>query len=249
MTPRLPSSTAKLPTPETYELEYDFWPWGTLLSKTADLVAKITPPRGLVVDLMCGTGYLLHQIHRRRPDLRLCGCDISVPYVQYAQRRYPEANVVVHDALLYRPPGAVSTAICTAGIHHLERDMQPELLKKIADLMADDGQLVVGEELIPEHGDLIGRKLAVIALSSRLLSYATERSAPDAVLEAATDVLCNDLLERGEYKLTLSGVCDLLSRRFRIETQDHIWPADQSDSGDYVFLCHPSSRAAQDPFL
>ena len=62
-----------MPPPDTYELEYFFWPWGRLLEEVAEYVINKAPQEGFVLDYMCGTGFLLHHIGIRRSDLILAG--------------------------------------------------------------------------------------------------------------------------------------------------------------------------------
>src|SRR5882724_10331556 len=81
-------SVAVMPSPEVYEAEYLYWPWGKLINWCAEWVVRSISDGGTVFDYMCGTGYLLALIQKKRPDLQLFGCDIEPPFVDYAHRNY-----------------------------------------------------------------------------------------------------------------------------------------------------------------
>jgi SAM-dependent methyltransferase len=231
------TSVAKLPLPDFYEREYTYWPWGTLLARVAVLVAIHAPQGSHIVDYMCGTGFLLNLIHTRRPDLTLEGCDINPSYVEFAQQHYPAANFVLADARDFKPSMPPALVLCTAGLHHLSRSEQPRFLAKIARELPSGACLLLGEELIESYKGEAERRRAVINMCTALLRYIVDRDAPLEVLESATDVLCNDLPERGEYKISRGDLEALLCTHFRIENFEHIWPDEPVPFGDVLLLC------------
>lgn len=228
---------ARMPKPEVYESEYDHWPWGKLLNLAADWIEAHAPKSALVVDYMCGTGFLLNEIVKRRPDITAVGCDIHPPFVRYAKLKYHGVEFVEDDALDYQPERSPDLIICTAGIHHLERKDQPGFIQKVSRELAQDGLLLVGEELISPYECEEGRKRTVIEMFTALMAYIDETRPPEAVVQAVADVMVNDWCERGEYKTSRSGLEDLLAPHFDILSARQIWPEQPTAFGDWLFVC------------
>lgn len=227
-----------MPPPDVYEQEYVYWPWGRLLKVAANCVAREAPPSGTVLDYMCGTGYLLNQIALRRPDLSLQGCTLEPrSYVEYANLHYPNANVVFKDALAYAPSRPSDVITCTAGIHHLDLKQQPSFVAKVARELSSGALFVVGESLLAEFSNERERRACALELGAAITRYAIERDSPDNVIESAIDVITNDVLQRGEYKSSLSILFDMLDPCFDIEIQ-RIWPdTDGAAYGDVILMC------------
>lgn len=231
--PHLP----KMPSASIYEKEYIYWPWGRLLRRVADWVKSNAPHSAFVVDYMCGTGYLLNQIAALRSDLTFAGCSLTPLYIDYAKKNYSHLDIVLQDALEYSPKKQPDIVISTAGLHHLNRSKQPEFIKKVASELSRGKYFLLGEELIAEYNSEKERRLAVVEMCSALLSYAIKADAPQEVVEAASDILDNDLFERGEYKTCQSKLMTMLESYFSIEEVHNIWPSDLERFGDVLFIC------------
>lgn len=228
---------AHMPDATTYEAEYQYWPWGLFIDYVADWVCENSPTDGKLIDYMCGTGLLLRKIQDRRPDLRLSGCDISASYVEHAVRIHGLGCVEECDALSYSVLAPLDLILCTAGLHHLTRGVQETFLDKAARELRPEGILVLGEEVIGPFASELERRLSVLELNHALLEYAVRGEATKPVLTAATDVLANDLLERGEYKSSLDGLVEMVDRFFIVETIYRYWPADSARFGDVLLIC------------
>jgi len=229
---------AKLPSPAVYEDEYNFWPWGKLLDDACEWVTDHAPIGARVVDYMCGTGYLMNRIRSRRPDLYLEGWDISIPFTDYGSARYPGVTIHAGDALLAQPRESPDIVLCTAGIHHLDSHKRERFVSKVASELLAGGRLLVGEEVISPFASERERRLNAIELNEALLRHAVERDAPPTVLEAGCDVLANDLMERGEYKMSLPMLRALLEVRFSVEDVRTTWPTShESPFGDVLIIC------------
>jgi hypothetical protein len=228
----------KMPSPEDYELEYIYWPWGQLIASTIDWVVDSAPHSGYIVDYMCGTGYLLHQISKQRPDLRLAGCTLEPrSYVEYAHCQYPDIQVTYEDVFDFHPDEQADLIICTGALHHLPRSRQGRFLSKVASELKKDGILLLGEELIRDYATEVERRLAVIEMWQHLARHVVLSSAPDPVLKAAMDILSNDLLEQGEYKTSLKYLEAMLACCFNIISISQTWPAEPAAYGDFLYIC------------
>ena len=230
-------SIPKLPEPSVYELEYNYWPWGKLLSSLVERIKFGLPKGSKVCDYMCGTGFLLNSVSQARPDLHLVGCSLDASYIAYGKRKYPQINIEFADALKWKPLTPQDTIICTAGLHHLDRASQPRFISKVASELSQGAFFFLGEELITAYNTEEERRAAVNALFSRLIRHLTDIKAPDNVVQAAFDVFDNDLSERGEYKISYGEMTRLLGTHFSIESVEHFWPPDDSLMGDFLFVC------------
>jgi hypothetical protein len=228
---------AKMPSPETYEQEYVYWPWGRVLAEAVEIVVARTPPSGLVVDYMCGTGFLLSKVVSKRQDLSALGCDINEQYIDYARRVYPEVNFVVDDARTYEPARRPDLLVCTAGVHHLARSDQPAFIAKVSRELPSGGCLVLGEELIGDYIDEPQRKRRVLEMFGELMFFLEKTRAPEDVVEAAADMFVNEWCARGEFKTSRAELEGMLDPYFRIVSARQIWPRKASGFGDWLFVC------------
>jgi hypothetical protein len=230
-------SLPKMLEPDVYELEYRYFPWGLLMKAAADWVETNAFPSANIVDYMCGTGYLLHEISLKRRDLHLEGCSLDpYSYIEYAMKLYPEIQVVYEDAMLYKPRRPPDIILCTAGLHHLKRELQPKFIDKIAGELAAGKFFLLGEELIGHYQNEKERRFAVLELCSVLTRYVVKKDAPDNVIEAALSLFSNDIFERGEYKLSKNMVLEMLEPYFEFVDIHQVWPENPL-YGDFLFLC------------
>jgi 2-polyprenyl-3-methyl-5-hydroxy-6-metoxy-1,4-benzoquinol methylase len=225
-----------MPEPSLYEKEYSYWPWGKLMQFVADWIAAKTRRSAMIMDYMCGTGFLLNQISLRRPDLRLEGCSLDEDYIDYANLKYPTLNITFRDAMEYSPSQTPDVVICTAGLHHLETSAQSLFIEKLALELRPGGVLVIGEELIAPYSSEQERQVAVLHLGTSIIRHLIDTSAPMDMMQTALDVLANDI-EGLEYKTDSLRLRALLAPSFEVKASYSIWPEPARDWGDYVFLC------------
>jgi cyclopropane fatty-acyl-phospholipid synthase-like methyltransferase len=226
-----------MPKPETYEKEYQYWPWGRLLAEAVESVAAHAPPSAFIVDFMCGTGFLLSKVVSKRRDISAVGCDNSKAYLDYAQRMYPNVTFVRDDARSYEPPQRIDLVICTAGVHHLRREDQPAFIEKISRELPGDGYFILGEEVIGAYRNELERKQMLLEMFTELMCFLNKLDAPEEVVEAAADMLVNEWCARGEYKTSRSELEIMLDPYFRIIAARQIWPEKTSEFGDWLFVC------------
>lgn len=228
---------ARLPSAAVYEREYLYWPWGKLIELATSWLVECLPSGARLIDYMCGTGYLINEVHNRRPDLLVMGCDNNKSFIHYAKKHYAHLALFEADARRFHPNGSLSAIVCTAGLHHLKYSDQSTFIAKIASELPENGYLILGEELIGKHITLQERNKEVVRLSTALLEYIIDMDADRDVIKAAVDVLMNDLLERGEYKFSQPQLEDMLQQFFVIEKVHRVWPVSDMGFGDYLFVC------------
>lgn len=221
---------------QIYEREYEYWPWGKLIGFVVEWVEENASANARVLDCMCGTGFLLNELARHRPDLDCFGCDINPEYAIYAQRTYKRITVDLCDARSYESPRIPDVVICTSGIHHLPWDLQADFVRKIASQIESGKTFIVGEELIRGFNDEKTRRLAAIEMLADVLAYMIEKDAPSEMLATVADVLKADLSAQ-EYKFDMTTMLEMLVPEFEVEEQHCIWPDTKKVYGDYVFIC------------
>jgi hypothetical protein len=224
-----------MPAPADYEAEYQFWPWGRVLRELSTWIAQEAPRNGTIFDYMCGTGYLLHQISRVRPDLTLTGCDASNSFIEFGRRKYPHLALEIADAVNYHVCPPVDIVVCAAGVHHLATSEQVKFLNNFAQAAKVDGWLVIAEECIGPFSDEVARKVSVLQLWSALLVELFNQHAPESQLDAALSVLRNDLLQAGEFKSDLKQLLSRIGSRLRVEKVVQVWPPN-ADFGDVLIF-------------
>jgi SAM-dependent methyltransferase len=232
---------ARMPSPEVYDAEYRYWPWGQLISLIAEWVAKHAPTGGTVFDYMCGTGYLLGLVQEARSDLKLFGCDIEKPFVDFAHGKYQYLEILHANAFHVSPSELPDIILCTAGLHHLRFDQQDAFLDKLLDECGPNTFVVIGEQVFEDHLEENARRCAALRLSHDLIEYGLKNDWPLDQIDAAIEVLKNDLFLRGEYKRSAAQWRGLL--RMRFVTSDPYWGWRSSyGGGDLFFVCRRPKR-------
>ena len=236
-------SAAPLPTPDVYELEYKYWPWGELIEWTARWVSIAAPPNARIIDYMCGTGFLLSRIREYRSDVTLIGCDIHEPFVSFAHAHHSSIEVHHADALTFDQGDNADITLCTAGLHHLTFDQQATFLHRLASELLPSSLLVIGEEAIREYTDEHSRRLAALRFNADLIAYGLTHDWPRDMIDSAIEVLKNDLMSRGEYKRSIGEWRTMIAAHFNILQTETVWSPDEG-GGDVLFVCKtlPNSK-------
>lgn len=228
-----------MPSPEVYDAEIKSWPWKNVVSHIAKRIVGDLPRNGIVLDYMCGTGELFRQIRKFRSDARLVGCDVSQEYIRYARSQLPSAEWIADDALEFSPDFAPNFIVCSAGLHHLREVSQKVFLRRVESQLMPGGIFLLGEEVLPFHESKPDRLEAIRTLYVEIFDWLARRRLNRAVMEASLNVLFNDILLRGEFKLSAQQLETMLTKRFTIVSQSWIWPSPSPGFGDVVYTCRP----------
>ncbi|GAA3441147.1 class I SAM-dependent methyltransferase [Planomonospora venezuelensis] len=100
----------------------------TLFRKICREVAAVAPRDGAVLDAGTGSGHLLLELARIRPDLRLTGVDLSADMIGIGLRHVRGAGLenrvsldVADVAELPYPDGRFDVVVSTLSMHHWDR--------------------------------------------------------------------------------------------------------------------------------
>ena len=108
-----------------------------LLDRFAELV------QGPVCDLGCGPGYVAEYLRLR--GVEIFGIDLSLRMIDVARRRYPAIPFQVGDMrALDLPTDSVRGIVAFYSIIHLRRDAVVPVLREMARVLKDNGNLLVG---------------------------------------------------------------------------------------------------------
>jgi len=226
----------ELPPSEVYEQEFAFMPWGTLIGKILAIIQNEAPKEGRVLDLMCGPGYLLGELAKRRPDLILEGADISEEFIRHAQRKYPNISFHAANVLSWTPSKKYDVVLCTGGIHHLAYDKQAPFLETIPSLLNPNGFAVFADSYVSDFSNEPERKLSAAKLGYEYMVASMINGAPDEIVRATADILFNDVMGF-EYKTSLKKLEPVFRRLFANVDIEKTWPGPKSEYGDYIIVC------------
>ncbi|MDP1884472.1 MAG: class I SAM-dependent methyltransferase [Candidatus Moranbacteria bacterium] len=225
-----------LPTPKIYEQEYTYMPWGILISAVLDIIKARAPLGGGVIDLMCGTGYLLGEIKKSRSDLILEGIDKDNGFIHYAQKKHPTIPFRIANVLSWSPAGKYDLVLCTGALHHLPYADQIPFLEKIPACLTRDGFAILADTYIDDYSSGQERKQAAAKLGCEYLLATIENDAPKKITQAAVDILCNDVMGF-EFKTSIEKMRPAFKRLFSKVEIKKTWPKSATAYGDYYCIC------------
>jgi len=227
----------ELPESETYEEGLLFWPYKYSLETVLNRISALAPIGGTLLDIMCGPGYLLGLISKRRMDLRLTGVDIDERYVGHGKAVYPEEiDFQLGDVLDWKASEQFDVVVCTGALHHVPYDQQEAAIANIASLVKQGGVVVLSDCYVDDYTNETERKLAAAKLGYEYLINTITNGAPDRVIAWTIGILENDVMME-EFKPSLPKRLALLERHFASVTTTQPWPDSDSGYGDYIHIC------------
>jgi trans-aconitate methyltransferase len=226
----------KFPKPEIYEQFFEFSPWGILINKVVSVIQKEVPQNSTVLDLMCGTGFLLGEICKRRSDLTLEGIDLNDDFIQYAKSKYPSISVQVADILVWNPTKKYDLVLCTGGLHHLTFDKRESVLERASHFLNANGIAIFADPYLDDFSNEVERKQAAAKLGYEYLKSTIEMGAAKEAIEATIDILYNDVLGL-EFKTSIKKIEPVLRKYFNKVEINKTWQENESQFGDYYIIC------------
>lgn len=226
----------ELPDSKIYELEMKYWPYKTSWAKVLEIISTRSPKNGTLLDVMCGPGYLLGQIGKKRKDLTLSGMDFDERYISYSKETYPGISFELGDIFSWKTDKLFNVVTCTGSVHHIPYDKQAEVVAKIAGLVKPGGFAVISDCFIDDYTNEKERKLATAKLGYEYLRETIENGAPDEAVEPAIDILWNDVMKE-EFKTSMVKRLPAYESAFSKVETIKTWPEFESGYGDYISVC------------
>lgn len=100
-----------------------------------------------ILDVACGTGRFLGQLHAALPRAKMYGVDLSAPYVAVARERLshiPDLALLVENAeSLPFADGMFDAVTCVFLLHELPRDVRRRVIAEMARVLAPGGVLAL----------------------------------------------------------------------------------------------------------
>jgi 2-polyprenyl-3-methyl-5-hydroxy-6-metoxy-1,4-benzoquinol methylase len=120
-------------------------------------ILSAVPPGGRILDVGCGTGYLLSWLGGQ-PQLRLSGIDSSVSQVRIAQAALPDLDITCGDAIPYlrARPGQFDVIFCLDVLEHVGSDDLLELTEAARAALIPGGCFICK---VPNAANLAGPQL------------------------------------------------------------------------------------------
>jgi ubiquinone/menaquinone biosynthesis C-methylase UbiE len=127
------------------------------------VVAELKGRRGArLLDVGCGTGRFLRQLHYALPHTKLYGLDLSPYYLQEAERSVaaiPGVSLLAENAEeIPMQSGSVAAAISTFVFHELPHDVRRRVVKEIQRVLVPGGLFVLVDSL--QKDGRLGEELA-----------------------------------------------------------------------------------------
>jgi len=227
----------ELPPSDVYERELYYMPYKDSINAILNYIISNTPKNGSVLDLMCGPGYLLGEIRKKRPDLKLSGVDIDKRYITHAKKKYPNIHFEVGDVLIWTPEKKFDVVLCTGSIHHIEYKKQEDFVKRIPSMISLGGFSILSDCHINDYKNEIERKIAAAKLGYEYLIATIKNGADEEVIEATVDILNNDVL-MNEYKTSIKKRLPIYKKYFPKVKVNKTWPKNKEEGyGDYWVIC------------
>jgi len=235
----------KMPSFDIYERELRYMPYKKSLERVAQIVCSEVPRYGDILDLMCGTGYLLGKIKARRPDLYSYGVDINKEFITEAQEKYWKRGMFFEtgDILTWSPwkerfdasKDKFDAVICTGALHHIAYEKQEEVVRKFSEMSNPNGLVIISDCYIDDYQNEKQRKVAGALLGYEYLKETILNGAPDEVVKATIEILHNDVMKE-EFKTSLEKRLPIFKKYFSKVDIEKTWPSHQTGYGDYIAI-------------
>lgn len=184
---------------------------------------------------MCGTGCLLGKIKEKREDLILEGIDIYERYINFAKSRYDGIEFIIGGVLEWQPGNNSDIVVCNGGMHHLLRENQKTFPSQIKGWSKPKGYFIYGDSFIDDYNNERERKSAAVKLGYAYFKETKKRGAPDLILDAARDILRNDV-NGLEFKTSLYRALKTMRGIFNEIQVLKIWPQEDTQYGDRIII-------------
>jgi tRNA (cmo5U34)-methyltransferase len=104
-----------------------------------------------VLELGTGTGETALRVLKAHPHAHWTGIDASEPMLGRARERLPNADLRLGRLEDPLPAGPFDLVVSVLAVHHLDGPAKRDLFKRLADVVAPGGRIVLGDVVVPER--------------------------------------------------------------------------------------------------
>lgn len=121
----------------------DMKSFGPMSRLVRQKVLKLIQPHTFssVLDVGCGVGTLLHDIHQLHPQITLTGTELFPDSLQRAKKRLPQATFTQLDLVKSKLKGKYDLTLCIDVLEHIPNDQQA--MKHLAEMTQSYAVIVV----------------------------------------------------------------------------------------------------------
>ncbi len=105
-------------------------------------VKSLLKPDKKILDIGCGDGRFCYEVGQD-DSMNISGIDYSERAIRFAKAFSPNIEFYCQDIYNLNLPYKYDTAVLIETIEHFEPDKLPEILKNIADILVDDGEIII----------------------------------------------------------------------------------------------------------
>jgi len=110
------------------------------------MLRRYFPTAQRLLDLGCGTGFVLEAIHHRHPRLVLTGCDVRLTTLLHAHRQMPDIRFLAADIFALPYESEFDVVVALDVLEHIDDDRAA--LAAIRNVIKPGGGLIV---TVPQH--------------------------------------------------------------------------------------------------
>jgi 2-polyprenyl-3-methyl-5-hydroxy-6-metoxy-1,4-benzoquinol methylase len=191
--------------------------------------------------MMCGPGYLLGEILKKRIDLALTGVDIDAPSLAYARSRYWGFWHIAFEkgnVLAWQSAAPFDVVLCTGALHHVPYDLQDFAIENIAKMVKQGGFAVISDCYVGYFVEEKTRRRRALKLGDKYMEFVlAQANVPIEVIEETLQILLDDVAGK-ENKDSFLNREAMLKRHFRKVVTVKTWPNKKLGGyGDYIHFC------------
>lgn len=153
-----------------------YWSWGFRyvagLQAVIDALDSLSFDR--LIDVGCGDGRFLAELHKRRPAAELLGIDYSERAITFARAFNPHIAYEARDIMKEAPGRAADVLTLIEVLEHIPPEQVGDFVKALGRLVRKDGRLVltvphVNQPLNDKHFQHFDKKTLEIALDGQFV--------------------------------------------------------------------------------
>jgi SAM-dependent methyltransferase len=132
-----------------------------------------------VLDLCCATGLTAYRVEKVIPVASFALVDTDPVALSRAEQRFVgrcRAQAFCEDAVTFQSGRPYDLILMNSAYHHIENERKLAFLRNAAELLAQDGEILVGEHFLPEYRDQEEYRQAVVEFYAALIHELDARS-------------------------------------------------------------------------